>query len=225
MSRQALHAQPPGLRVLTDGHGPDVLLIAGPGDDASAWEPQIAALAGAFRMTRYDARALDAANALPGAFTQASLVEEALAVLDVAGIERAHVIGTSLGGVIAQMLAIYHPERVVSITLCATWARPDQALRARYDSRPWATEHAGSTNALLEHDTRVLLASVPLPALIVAGADDPLGASHSRQLAALLQHGRLELVAGAGRRPNEEQAATFNRLVEAFLVRASSSAR
>ena len=206
--------------MLTDGHGPDVLLFGSPADDAGAWEPQLAALTPAFRMTRYDVEETGDAAA---PYSQASLVEDALAVLDATDIERAHVVGAALGGVIAQMLAIYHPERVASITLSATWGRPDDALRERYAGWRWAAERADSICPLLEHDTRVLLACVPLPALVVAGASDALGAAHSRELATLLRNGRLELVDGAGGRPHAEQPDAFNDLLRDFLARASSA--
>lgn len=138
-----------GLRVLQDGSGPDLLLIAGLGDGSAVWDQQVAGLARDFRLTRYDARGTAGAPTPPGPYAQSSLVDDALEVMDAAGIARAHVVGSSLGGVIAQRLAISHPERVASITLCATWARPDRALRALYSSWRWAAERSSSLGDLL----------------------------------------------------------------------------
>lgn len=275
MSSQVLRTEPLGLRVLQDGDGPDVLLIGGLADDTSTWDHQSRALAGDYRVTRYDARGTASAPSPPGPYAQAALVGDALAVLDAAQIEIAHVVGTGLGGVIAQKLAVFHPERVASLTLSASWARPDRALRARYAHWRWAAQRASSVTQLLttvysatygadawnsgevdrrlaaaesaelsdagrawgrtrdafiwtslaalERDTRDALASVASPALIVAGASDPVvGVHHGRQLAALLRDSRLEVIADAGHRPHEEQPGAFNELLETFLVSASA---
>ena len=48
------------------------------------------------------------------------MAEDAIAVLDAEGIERAHVVGASMGGVIAQIIGVMHPERVRSLTLACT---------------------------------------------------------------------------------------------------------
>lgn len=271
MSTQILRTDPLGLRVAQDGHGPDVLLVGGLTDDLAVWDAQVAGLADRFRVTRYDGRGTPAAPAPPGPYALADLVADALAVIDVAGIERAHVVGTALGGVIAQKLAIFHPERVASITLSATWARPDRALRARYASWRWAAERARSigpvletvfssthgatawnsgevdrriaaaetlelrggdgswarardafiwtASAALEHDTRDALSAVPAPALVVIGEHDPVvGDHHGRQLAALVPDSRIEVVAGAGHRPHEEQPEAFTGALADFLA-------
>jgi pimeloyl-ACP methyl ester carboxylesterase len=277
MSTQILRTDPLGLRVARDGHGPDVLLVGGLTDDLTIWDAQVAGLADRFRLTRYDGRATPAAPTPPGPYALADLVADALAVIDVAGIERAHVVGSALGGVIAQKLAIFHPERVASITLSATWARPDRALRARYASWRWAAERARSigpvlgtvfsctygaaawnsglvdrriaaaetlelsgdagswartrdafiwtSSAALEHDTRDALTAVHAPALVVMGEHDPVvGRHHGRQLAALLRDSRVEVVAGAGHRPHEEQPEAFTAAFAAFLAAQRSRA-
>ena len=145
MSTRILRAEPLGLRVVQDGEGPDVLLIGGLADDTTVWDAQVAALAHSFRVTRFDARGIPGAPTPPGPYTLDGLVADALAVLDASGIERAHVVGASLGGVIAQQLAIHHADRVASITLAATWARADRALRAVFSTWRWAADQGASS--------------------------------------------------------------------------------
>lgn len=150
MSTRILRAEPLGLRVVQDGEGPDVLLIGGLADDTTVWDAQVAALAHSFRVTRFDARGIPGAPTPPGPYTLDGLVADALAVLDASGIERAHVVGASLGGVIAQQLAIQHADRVASITLAATWARADRALRAVFSTWRWAADQGGSIADVLQ---------------------------------------------------------------------------
>jgi len=150
MSTRILRAEPLGLRVVQDGEGPDVLLIGGLADDTTVWDAQVAALAHSFRVTRFDARGIPGAPTPPGPYTLDGLVADALAVLDASGIERAHVVGASLGGVIAQQLAIHHADRVASITLAATWARADRALRAVFSTWRWAADQGGSIADVLQ---------------------------------------------------------------------------
>jgi 3-oxoadipate enol-lactonase len=150
MSTHTLTTDPLGLRVTQAGDGPDVLLIGGFADAGSVWDPQVASLAHSFRVTRFDARGIPGSATPGGPYRLSSLVADAVAVLDAGGIERAHVVGNSLGGVIAQQLAIHHPERVASIVLGATWARSDRALRALLSTWRWAADRAGSLADVLQ---------------------------------------------------------------------------
>jgi pimeloyl-ACP methyl ester carboxylesterase len=150
MSTQILITDPLGLRVTQVGDGPDVLLIAGLADASAVWDPQVAGLAHSFRVTRFDARGIPGAPTPSGPYKLRSLVADAVAVLDAGGIDRAHVVGSSFGGVIAQQLAIHHPERVASIVLGASWARPDRALRALLSTWRWAADRAGSLGDVLQ---------------------------------------------------------------------------
>jgi pimeloyl-ACP methyl ester carboxylesterase len=150
MSTRTLTTDPLGLRVTQAGDGPDVLLIGGLGDPASVWDPQVAALANSFRVTRFDARGTPGAPIPPGPYRLDDLVDDACAVLDAADIERAHVVGSSLGGVVAQQLAMHHPDRVASLVLGATWARPDRALGALFSTWSWAADRAESLGDVLQ---------------------------------------------------------------------------
>jgi len=71
-------------------------------------------------------------------------------LLDAVGHQQVDVLGVSLGGVIAQQLAIHHADRVASITLAATWARADRALRAVFSTWRWAADQGGSIADVLQ---------------------------------------------------------------------------
>jgi 3-oxoadipate enol-lactonase len=102
------------------GDGPPLLLIHGLGYARWGWEPVADRLAGRFRVLLFDNRGIGASEVPPGPYTAAAMAADALQVLDEAGAGRAHVVGTSLGGMVAQELALAHPERVDRLVLVAT---------------------------------------------------------------------------------------------------------
>jgi 3-oxoadipate enol-lactonase len=103
-----------------DGSGEPVLLIMGLGMAATAWWRTIPVLAKRFRVISFDNRGSGRSDCPKGPYTLKQLAEDALAVLDAAGEESAHVYGMSLGGMIAQQLALHHPERVRKLVLGAS---------------------------------------------------------------------------------------------------------
>ncbi|MCD9007438.1 3-oxoadipate enol-lactonase [Luteimonas sp. XNQY3] len=90
------------------------------GTDLSMWDAQAPAFAGDYRVLRYDRRGHGASTAPPGAYTLADLGGDVLALFDALGIERAHYCGLSIGGLVAQWLAIHAPQRIERVAVCAT---------------------------------------------------------------------------------------------------------
>ncbi|MGH7311416.1 MAG: alpha/beta fold hydrolase, partial [Candidatus Rokuibacteriota bacterium] len=87
------------------------------------WEPQVDALTRTFRILRYDTRGHGGTEVAPGGYTLEQLADDALGLLDTLGIERAHWLGLSLGGMIGQTLALKAPQRLRSLALCDTSSR------------------------------------------------------------------------------------------------------
>ena len=111
------------------GRGNDaVLMIQGLGADISGWAFQRLVFATRHRVVALDNRGAGRSAKPAGPYALTQMADDALAVLDAAGIERAHVVGASMGGAIAQILAIRHPERVASLVLACTSCR-NQAWR------------------------------------------------------------------------------------------------
>ena len=102
------------------GAGPPLLLIHGLGYARWGWEPVLPGLAERFDVILFDNRGIGASDAPPGPYTAAEMADDAVRVLDEAGVERAHVVGTSLGGMIAQELSLSHPARVDRLVLACT---------------------------------------------------------------------------------------------------------
>jgi len=104
-----------------EGSGTPVLLVMGLAYPAAAWFRQVPVLAQRHRVLRLDNRGAGATGDAPGApYTVELMAADCLAVLDEAGVEAAHVVGISMGGLMAQELALSHPERLLSLTLMSS---------------------------------------------------------------------------------------------------------
>lgn len=99
---------------------PTLLLIQGLGFDGAGWGPAIRRLQRRFRLVLVDNRGSGSSAAAAGSFSVSDMADDVLAVLDDAGISAAHVLGASLGGMIAQELAERHPDRVDRLVLACT---------------------------------------------------------------------------------------------------------
>ena len=114
---------PSGVRIAWErrGAGDPLLLVHGLGYARWGWEPVVDGLAEAHEVVLFDNRGIGESDAPAGPYTVSDMAEDAVAVLDAAGLERAHVLGTSLGGMIALQFVLDHPERVDRLVLaCAT---------------------------------------------------------------------------------------------------------
>jgi pimeloyl-ACP methyl ester carboxylesterase len=118
------------LNVSQTGTGEPLLLIMGTSGSPGFWEPLVAPFAEHHRVIAYDNRGLGLSERGDARITMASLATDAAALLDALEIERAHVLGWSLGSAVAQELALAHPDRVGGLVLYATWGRGDGYMRA-----------------------------------------------------------------------------------------------
>ena len=103
--------------------GPPVLMIQGLGADKHLWDLQRIALAPWFRTIAFDNRGAGRSDKPYGAYSMEQMADDAAAVLDHAGVDSAHVVGASMGGVITQLMALRHPDRIRSLTLACTSCR------------------------------------------------------------------------------------------------------
>jgi pimeloyl-ACP methyl ester carboxylesterase len=137
------------LHYVQQGSGDDLLLLCGLGDDVSAWDAQIPVFAQHYRVTAIDNRGVGQSGLPDGEFTVRDLAADARALLDEAGIARAHVAGFSMGGAIAQELALAAPQRVHSLVLIGTWCRSDRILQETVKGAAWSAGVADDARAWL----------------------------------------------------------------------------
>ena len=112
------------------GAGDPLLLIMGLGATLEWWRRLVSILAPCYRTIVYDNRGVGRSDVPPGPYSIPVMAEDAVAVLDAAGIAAAHVFGASMGGMIAQELALNHPSRVRSLILGCTACGGPQAVPA-----------------------------------------------------------------------------------------------
>jgi len=143
------------------GSGPPLLLIQGLGYARWGWEPVLDGLVRSFDVILHDNRGIGESDAPPGPYSAAELAADAIQVLDEAEVERAHVVGTSLGGMIALELALTYPERVDRLVLVCTTPGGARAF-----PMPQPTVELMQARATLREFTENALAPDPRPELV-----------------------------------------------------------
>jgi 3-oxoadipate enol-lactonase len=137
--------------------GPPVLLIQGLGMDSRGWALQRMAFGRRYLCFAPDNRGVGATGTPPGAYSLDRMASDAVAVLDAEGVSRAHVVGASMGGVIAQIIGVMHPERTRSLVLACTSCRHHQWRRELLQEWADAVVEGGSTTALGDDGLRWLI--------------------------------------------------------------------
>ena len=221
------------------GAGPPLILLHGLAGSGAWWKRNLPALAADFHVTVIDLPGFgsshpDARLILDDAPSQvATLIGEL-------GIERAHVMGHSMGGLVAGALAADHPERVDRLVLVdAGFLSLDPTLRHRITgplrTLPWTSptilpillrdamragpvRMARATAELLRKDWSHKLPAIAAPTLVVWGEHDRVcNLVIGEQIAAAVPGARLVIIPGAGHNPMWERRAAFDREVLGFL--------
>lgn len=184
-----------------EGSGEPLLLIMGLGAHSGAWTLNIPGLAERYEVIAFDNRGAGRTSAPDEPYSIRGMAEDTAALMEAIGVERAHVVGASMGGMIAQELAINFPERVKRLVIACSRARAGElrkrvavAQRALWEAgvprdairaiqQPW-----GSTSQVLQDE------ELPLAALALAEKDPYPIETHAylRQLDATMEHDTLE---------------------------------
>jgi 3-oxoadipate enol-lactonase len=139
---------------------PWLVLVQGMGFDRHGWDPVARKLQRHFRLVLVDNRGSGLSDLPAGSFSVADMAGDVIAVLDDAGVRRAHTMGVSLGGMMAQELAVDHPDRVDGLVLVSTmpgwpFAFPMPAVSVRLFA---ATRNLTGEAALRRHAENALSA-------------------------------------------------------------------
>src|SRR5262249_32190040 len=107
------------------GSGEPLLCIMGFATDSTGWVLQTPEFSKHYREIIFDNRGVGRSSKPAGPYSIAQMAEDAVGLMDTLDIRRAHVLGLSMGGMIAQEIALRHPERVHGLVLACTFPEPD----------------------------------------------------------------------------------------------------
>jgi aminoacrylate hydrolase len=128
----------------THGSGTPIVLSAGMGGSGSFWTPQLAALSQRHTVILYDH--VGTGRSRSGDTHPrdiAGMADDIAAVMDAAGVARAHVVGHAIGGIVGMELAMRQPERLSSLTVVNGWGRADPFLRRCFEVRQEILKQSG----------------------------------------------------------------------------------
>jgi pimeloyl-ACP methyl ester carboxylesterase len=109
-----------------EGQGEPLVMIMGFSAGRSGWMGQIRFFNRYYRVITFDNRGAGKSDKPPGAYSTRMMANDTVKLMDLLAIEKAHIMGLSMGGMIAQELAINYPQRVMKLVLASTYARQDQ---------------------------------------------------------------------------------------------------
>jgi 3-oxoadipate enol-lactonase len=132
------------------GHGETVVLLHGLGGDVEFWDAEMTALSDQFRTIAIDLRGSGGTPASEGDLTMDGLADDVAAVLDDLGEERAHIVGFSMGGCVAQAFAIRHPARLNRLVLASTFAVMNAQARLFLDAVAASYARTASAKEMFE---------------------------------------------------------------------------
>ena len=115
------------------GSGEPVLLIMGITAPGSVWEKHAEVWSETFRCILPDNRGVGRSDQPTGPYSSAQMAEDFIGLLDALGLQQVRVVGCSMGSIIAQQLALRHPQRVRSLVLMCPWARCDAYARGIFE--------------------------------------------------------------------------------------------
>ncbi len=128
----------------THGQGTPVLLVPGLGGVGSYWSPNIPAFSRDHQVIVHDHRGTGQSSRSLIRYSVDQMTDDLVAIMDHLGLAKAHLVGHSTGGAIGQTLAITKPDRLLSLTIYASWTKADPFFRRVFEARRTLMTNAGA---------------------------------------------------------------------------------
>jgi pimeloyl-ACP methyl ester carboxylesterase len=217
------------------GHGEPLLMIHGNGGDMSAFSENAPYFSKKYRVILVDSRSQGRSVDANPAITFEQMADDFAALLDAMHIPKAYVLGWSDGGINAILMAIHHPDKVISFASTGANVTPDASAfvdgawagsKKYYEqnkNRKWRTAKEKNNWKMFMLDWEqpniklTDLHKIKCPAYIIAGQHDVIADKHTRLIQANIPGSKLWIVKGSGHGTLIEHAAEFNKRVDAFF--------
>lgn len=134
----------------THGQGKPLVLIAGLGSDSQSWQPVLEDLAKHFKCVIFDNRGIGRTKCGDSDFSISAMTQDTASLMDALGIERANILGHSMGGCIAQEMAITYPERVEKLILAGSFSFTSKRNKLLFDNMAKSLEGGISYESFLK---------------------------------------------------------------------------
>ena len=241
-----------GHELRIDEHGggaPALVCLHGLVDRLEIWDRCIESLAQRGHTVRLDQRGHGESDSPTGPYRREDLAGDVVSLLDALSLERAVLVGHSMGGIISMTTALAHPERVAGLVLIGTASQCNEKTAGWYERIALAGESGGTdgiSQAIygkraprsvtgdaqgIAHVTRTLkslfddpltpkLSDIRCPALLLVGEKDPMGPRASEIIADRMPDATLEVVPGAGHWIHVEAPDVFVGALDPWLAAA-----
>jgi pimeloyl-ACP methyl ester carboxylesterase len=217
------------------GKGRPLLLLHGNGGNMSAFSKNIPFFQQRYRVIAMDSRAQGKSQDRADSLSFEMMADDCAALLDAMKIDSCFVIGWSDGGIVALLLAMRHPEKVIALAATGANLWPDSTAldpsgwledRQRYEAgktKVWATDIEKNRWKMflldwLQPNIKLSdMAAVRCPALIISGDHDVINLEHTVQIYKSIPGAQLWVVPHSGHATLREHATEFNVKVDAFF--------
>ena len=206
-----------------EGDGEPVVLIPGFAAGRETWVRQTPSLSRNFRVITFDPRGVSESDKPDGPQSISLLADDLAHLLRALGISRAHIVGASFGGFVAQEFALRYPWMISKLVLCCTsfggpnHVQPEPATMKMVASVKRL--NVSQFEAATSFDAESRVGGIQSQTLVLSGdADEIVPVQNSRNLAAKIPGATLQIVEGGSHTFFTERADEFNQLVTDFLL-------
>jgi pimeloyl-ACP methyl ester carboxylesterase len=202
-----------------EGDGEPIVLIPGFASGREIWSRQTPALSRDFRVITFDPRGVSASDKPDGPQTIGLLADDLAHLLLVLHIHKAHVLGASFGGFVAQEFALKYPSMTGKLVLCCTSFGGPNHVASNIDLAATRELNSKQFDAAVNFNAEARVERIRAATLVISGDEDAIvPVQNSVNLAAKIPGATLRIVNGGSHTFFIERAEEFNQLITEFIL-------